>query len=159
MLGNPWIEVSCVVFMLHTVATYIKHDYIKSNFIKHYYKTAVYFRRRPVMHWNCPSALRFCRSFWSTFTQMSVPPLKVSFILFIFNRRFLFPSLLVVSFLCPTECLKVEFVCSVLVVADQLLITRLKEMCEVVITEHCKFICSLWLYFGHYYFCLVQVLK
>uniref|UniRef100_A0A3P8VIF4 Inhibitor of Bruton tyrosine kinase n=1 Tax=Cynoglossus semilaevis TaxID=244447 RepID=A0A3P8VIF4_CYNSE len=39
---------------------------------------------------------------------------------------------------CPTikECLKVEFVCSVLVVADQLLITRLKEMCEVVITEH-----------------------
>lgn len=30
-----------------------------------------------------------------------------------------------------------EFVCKVLVVADQLLITRLKEMCEVVITENC----------------------
>uniref|UniRef100_A0A3B5MT57 Inhibitor of Bruton agammaglobulinemia tyrosine kinase n=1 Tax=Xiphophorus couchianus TaxID=32473 RepID=A0A3B5MT57_9TELE len=30
----------------------------------------------------------------------------------------------------------VEFVCNVLVVADQLLITRLKEMCEVIITEN-----------------------
>ncbi|XP_074539760.1 inhibitor of Bruton tyrosine kinase isoform X2 [Halichoeres trimaculatus] len=35
-----------------------------------------------------------------------------------------------------TESLNVEFVCNVLVVADQLLITRLKEMCEVVITEN-----------------------
>uniref|UniRef100_A0A3B3BGL0 Inhibitor of Bruton agammaglobulinemia tyrosine kinase n=1 Tax=Oryzias melastigma TaxID=30732 RepID=A0A3B3BGL0_ORYME len=35
------------------------------------------------------------------------------------------------------ECQNVEFVCNVLVVADQLLITRLKEMCEVVITENC----------------------
>ncbi|XP_061572215.1 inhibitor of Bruton tyrosine kinase [Cololabis saira] len=34
------------------------------------------------------------------------------------------------------ESLHVEFVCNVLVVADQLLITRLKEMCEVVITEN-----------------------
>uniref|UniRef100_A0A8D3DAD1 Inhibitor of Bruton tyrosine kinase n=1 Tax=Scophthalmus maximus TaxID=52904 RepID=A0A8D3DAD1_SCOMX len=34
------------------------------------------------------------------------------------------------------ESVNVEFVCSVLVVADQLLITRLKEMCEVVITEN-----------------------
>ncbi|KAF7653650.1 hypothetical protein LDENG_00080370 [Lucifuga dentata] len=34
------------------------------------------------------------------------------------------------------ECLNVEFVCSVLVVADQLLIPRLKEMCEVAITEN-----------------------
>ncbi|KAM9723342.1 inhibitor of Bruton tyrosine kinase [Menidia menidia] len=34
------------------------------------------------------------------------------------------------------ESLNVEFVCSVLVVADQLLITRLKEMCEVVITAN-----------------------
>ncbi|KAK3551005.1 hypothetical protein QTP70_011527 [Hemibagrus guttatus] len=34
------------------------------------------------------------------------------------------------------ESLSVEFVCSVLVVADQLLITRLKEICEVVITEN-----------------------
>ncbi|KAK5862724.1 hypothetical protein PBY51_018093 [Eleginops maclovinus] len=34
------------------------------------------------------------------------------------------------------EGLNVEFVCNVLVVADQLLITRLKEMCEVVITEN-----------------------
>ncbi|XP_068180155.1 inhibitor of Bruton tyrosine kinase [Antennarius striatus] len=33
------------------------------------------------------------------------------------------------------ESLNVEFVCNVLVVADQLLITRLKEMCEVLITE------------------------
>ncbi|XP_055083589.1 inhibitor of Bruton tyrosine kinase [Periophthalmus magnuspinnatus] len=33
------------------------------------------------------------------------------------------------------ESLNVEFVCNVLVVADQLLITRLKEMCEVAITE------------------------
>lgn len=38
-----------------------------------------------------------------------------------------------------SESLNVEFVCNVLVVADQLLITRLKEMCEVVITENCKF--------------------
>lgn len=38
------------------------------------------------------------------------------------------------------ESLNVEFVCNVLVVADQLLITRLKEMCEVVITENCTFI-------------------
>ncbi|XP_045069335.1 inhibitor of Bruton tyrosine kinase-like isoform X2 [Coregonus clupeaformis] len=39
---------------------------------------------------------------------------------------------------CPTikETLNVEFVCNVLVVADQLLITRLKEMCEVAITEN-----------------------
>ncbi|KAJ8411489.1 hypothetical protein AAFF_G00162970 [Aldrovandia affinis] len=34
------------------------------------------------------------------------------------------------------ECENVEFVCSVLVVADQLLIPRLKEMCEVAITEN-----------------------
>ncbi|XP_047217059.1 inhibitor of Bruton tyrosine kinase [Girardinichthys multiradiatus] len=34
------------------------------------------------------------------------------------------------------ESPNVEFVCNVLVVADQLLITRLKEMCEVVITEN-----------------------
>lgn len=34
------------------------------------------------------------------------------------------------------ESLNVEFVCNVLVVADQLLITRLKEMCEVIITEN-----------------------
>ncbi|KAL2084814.1 hypothetical protein ACEWY4_020332 [Coilia grayii] len=34
------------------------------------------------------------------------------------------------------ECQKVEFVCNVLVVADQLLISRLKEMCEVAITEN-----------------------
>ncbi|XP_061107075.1 inhibitor of Bruton tyrosine kinase [Conger conger] len=34
------------------------------------------------------------------------------------------------------ECENVEFVCNVLVVADQLLITRLKEMCEVAITEN-----------------------
>jgi hypothetical protein len=30
----------------------------------------------------------------------------------------------------------VDFVCSVLVVADQLLITRLKEICEVALTEN-----------------------
>lgn len=41
---------------------------------------------------------------------------------------------------CSTESLNVEFVCNVLVVADQLLITRLKEMCEVVITENRKLI-------------------
>ncbi|XP_057690335.1 inhibitor of Bruton tyrosine kinase isoform X2 [Corythoichthys intestinalis] len=34
------------------------------------------------------------------------------------------------------ESLNVVFVCNVLVVADQLLIPRLKEMCEVVITEN-----------------------
>lgn len=34
------------------------------------------------------------------------------------------------------ESLNVEFICNVLVVADQLLITRLKEMCEVAITEN-----------------------
>lgn len=34
------------------------------------------------------------------------------------------------------ESLNVEFVCNVLVVADQLLITRLKEMCEIAITEN-----------------------
>ncbi|XP_058601857.1 inhibitor of Bruton tyrosine kinase isoform X2 [Onychostoma macrolepis] len=34
------------------------------------------------------------------------------------------------------ESVNVEFVCNVLVVADQLLITRLKEICEVVITEN-----------------------
>lgn len=37
------------------------------------------------------------------------------------------------------ESLNVEFFCNVLVVADQLLITRLKEMCEVVITENRTF--------------------
>ncbi|XP_063055674.1 inhibitor of Bruton tyrosine kinase isoform X2 [Engraulis encrasicolus] len=34
------------------------------------------------------------------------------------------------------ESQKVEFVCNVLVVADQLLISRLKEMCEVAVTEN-----------------------
>ncbi|XP_060778288.1 inhibitor of Bruton tyrosine kinase isoform X2 [Neoarius graeffei] len=34
------------------------------------------------------------------------------------------------------ESLSVEFTCSVLVVADQLLITRLKEICEVAVTEN-----------------------
>ncbi|KAI7806678.1 putative inhibitor of Bruton tyrosine kinase, partial [Triplophysa rosa] len=34
------------------------------------------------------------------------------------------------------ESVNVEFVCNVLVVADQLLITRLKEICEVTITEN-----------------------
>lgn len=34
------------------------------------------------------------------------------------------------------ESLSVEFMCNVLVVADQLLITRLKDICEVVITEN-----------------------
>ncbi|KAG7250843.1 hypothetical protein CRUP_015101, partial [Coryphaenoides rupestris] len=34
------------------------------------------------------------------------------------------------------DCLNVEFLCNVLVVADQLLITRLKEMCETAITEN-----------------------
>lgn len=43
----------------------------------------------------------------------------------------------VLALSCTTESLNVEFVCNVLVVADQLLITRLKEMCEVVITENC----------------------
>lgn len=41
--------------------------------------------------------------------------------------------------LCVTyllESQKVEFVCNVLVVADQLLIPRLKEMCEVAVTEN-----------------------
>ncbi len=37
-----------------------------------------------------------------------------------------------------SESVNVEFVCNVLVVADQLLITRLKEICEVVITENRK---------------------
>lgn len=37
-----------------------------------------------------------------------------------------------------TESLNVEFICNVLVVADQLLITRLKEICEVAITENCR---------------------
>lgn len=45
--------------------------------------------------------------------------------------------LTILLFLYLTESLNVEFVCNVLVVADQLLITRLKEMCEVVITENC----------------------
>ena len=33
------------------------------------------------------------------------------------------------------ESQNVDFVCSVLVVADQLLISRLKEICEVALTE------------------------
>lgn len=41
----------------------------------------------------------------------------------------LFPFLLL-------ESQNVDFVCSVLVVADQLLITRLKEMCEVALAEN-----------------------
>lgn len=39
----------------------------------------------------------------------------------------------------------VEFICNVLVVADQLLISRLKEICEVAIAEKrefCDFYCS-----------------
>lgn len=44
---------------------------------------------------------------------------------------------IIIQFLCSAESLNVEFVCNVLVVADQLLITRLKEMCEVIITENC----------------------
>lgn len=37
--------------------------------------------------------------------------------------------------LCFPDSQNVEFICNVLVVADQLLISRLKEICEVAIAE------------------------
>ena len=55
--------------------------------------------------------------------------------LFISLSLSLTPSLSNLS-LSLSESLKVEFVCNVLVVADQLLIPRLKEMCEVAVTEN-----------------------
>ena len=39
-----------------------------------------------------------------------------------------------------TESEDIELICNVLVVADQLLVTRLKEMCEVALTSQCKLI-------------------
>ena len=57
--------------------------------------------------------------------------------LFISLSLSLTPSLSNLSLsLSLSESLKVEFVCNVLVVADQLLIPRLKEMCEVAVTEN-----------------------
>lgn len=47
---------------------------------------------------------------------------------------------------CAAESLSVEFACSVLVVADQLLITRLKEICEVAIAENREFAMSFYLF-------------
>lgn len=41
--------------------------------------------------------------------------------------------------LCFPDSQNVEFICNVLVVADQLLISRLKEMCEVAIAEKREF--------------------
>jgi len=45
--------------------------------------------------------------------------------------------LLLLLLLCYTEC-SLEFLCSVLAVAEQLLITRLKTICEVLIAQLCK---------------------
>jgi len=41
--------------------------------------------------------------------------------------------------LCFSDSQNVEFMCNVLVVADQLLISRLKEICEVAIAEKREF--------------------
>lgn len=41
--------------------------------------------------------------------------------------------------LCFPDSQNVEFICNVLVVADQLLISRLKEICEVAIAEKREF--------------------
>lgn len=43
--------------------------------------------------------------------------------------------------LCFPDSQNVEFICNVLVVADQLLISRLKEICEVAIAEKREFFC------------------
>lgn len=105
------------------------------------------FRPHRALHLRCQRAQRSFRPSWNIFTQMSLPPLKVIFqgsptylealcVLVLLQYYYCFTF-------CSTESLNVEFVCNVLVVADQLLITRLKEMCEVVITENCKFIFNL----------------
>lgn len=107
-------------------------------------------RPHPVLLWRCLPAQRFCRSSLNIFTQMSLPPLKVisrilsthfdELLLMMLNLQTairLRGTGFIALCLCSIECLNVEFVCNVLVVADQLLITRLKEMCEVVITENC----------------------
>lgn len=41
--------------------------------------------------------------------------------------------------MCCTERPDIELLCSVLVVADQLLVVRLKEMCEEALTALCEF--------------------
>lgn len=72
---------------------------------------------------------------------MSLPPLEVIPQEYPTNLEVLCVMVLLYLFdVFASESLNVEFVCNVLVVADQLLITRLKEMCEVVITENRKFI-------------------
>lgn len=56
--------------------------------------------------------------------------------------------------LCFPDSQNVEFICNILVVADQLLISRLKEICEVAIAEkresfymYCKGLANEKLYF------------
>lgn len=98
------------------------------------------FRPAAALHWICPPPLRSCRLFWSTSTQMNLPLSKVSpqtLRLVVFVSCFVFVGVILVS-LYIAESVNVEFVCNVLVVADQLLITRLKEICEVAITENRK---------------------
>lgn len=156
MLGNPWIEVcqvyiSCSLINL-PVLYFCRHDLSGAD------NNVALCPLRPhlVLRWSCLPAQRFCRSFSSIFTQMSLPPLKVSsqviltdthFELVFFNDVVLSEFAytvkkppetgLIILSPCLTEALNVEFVCNVLVVADQLLITRLKEMCEVAVTENC----------------------
>lgn len=102
-------------------------------------------RPRPVLHLRCRPARRFCKWSWNTSTQTSLPPLKVmSFSARSRNRRS--GKCFILCLRVPTESLNVEFICNVLVVADQLLITRLKEMCEVAITENCMLLFSPLLY-------------
>lgn len=96
-----------------------------------------------VLHWRCPLVPKSCRSYWSISTQMSLPLSEVLFCtkyilalkVLTYVRSHSYEPHASVS---AAESLSVEFVCNVLVVADQLLIPRLKEICEVAITENCE---------------------
>lgn len=94
------------------------------------------FRPPAALRWICPPALRSCRPFWSTSTPTSLPLSEVTPQTLCSLPGFPpFVGVIRVS-LYVSESVNVEFVCNVLVVADQLLITRLKEICEVAITEN-----------------------
>ena len=49
------------------------------------------------------------------------------------------------------DCCKEDLLCSVLIVSDQLLVTRLKEMCEMALTN----ICNKMDFYIHIFHCII----
>lgn len=89
--------------------------YLKGRKFSHYY----YLSELPLQHLeNSHNPLSLCLNYLESF----------------FHRYNVYKLIVLLVFFF-LESQNVDFVCSVLVVADQLLITRLKGMCEVALTE------------------------